>query len=230
LLQLLAPKAGERILDVGCGTGQLTQEIAAAGVDAVGVDASAEMIAAARENFPHVRFEVCEATAMDFENEFDAVFSNAALHWVTDQEKAISCIARSLKRGGRFVFEMGGHGNLQEILSALAQALSEVGIENPARLCPWTFPRISAYASLLEARALRVDVAVLFDRPTPLDSGEEGLANWLKMFAGFGLEHLPDEKRDLAIRRVEELARPKLFHGDHWVADYKRLRMVCEKE
>jgi trans-aconitate 2-methyltransferase len=230
LLQFLAAKAGERVLDVGCGTGQLTYEISASGAQPVGIDASAEMIAAARKNFPSLQFEVCDAAGMPFESEFDAVFSNAALHWVTDQKGAIASIARSLKAGGRFVFEMGGHGNIREILNASDQALRELGIEDPDKLRPWTFPKIGDYAHLLEEHGLRVDFAVLFDRPTPLEWGVRGLANWLQMFGRFALEPLTHEQRLQAIRRVEELARPKLFRDGRWVVDYKRLRMLSVKE
>ncbi len=230
LLQFLAPKPGERILDVGCGTGQLTQEIANLNVEVVGIDASPDMIGAARKNFPELRFEVCDAAALPFANEFDGVFSNASLHWVTDQKGAIASIARSLKPGGRFVFEMGGHGNIQTIWSASRQALKELGIEDPEKLRPWHFPRIGDYAHLLESNGLRVEFAVLYDRPTPLEWGVRGLANWLQMFGRFALDPLTHEQRIHAIRRVEELAKPKLFHDGRWVVDYKRLRMLSVKE
>ena len=230
LMQLLAPKRGERILDVGAGTGQLAHEIAASGAEVVGIDASAEMIAAARKNFPKLRFEVVDVAAIPFANEFDAVFSNAVLHWISDQESAIASISKALKPGGRFVFEMGGHGNLQLMLTAVYQALREFDIDDPDKLCPWTFPRIGEYAHLIESHGLQVRLAMLFDRPTPLESGREGLANWMKMFVGFALDRLAPEDRDQLIRRVEELARPNLFREGRWVADYKRLRMVAVKE
>ncbi len=116
LLGLLEAKTGERILDIGCGTGQLTAEVARGGAQTLGIDSSREMIATARENFPHLHFEVADATALSFENEFDAVMSNAALHWIRDQRSAIASIARALKPGGRFVFEMGGHRNLRQTM------------------------------------------------------------------------------------------------------------------
>jgi trans-aconitate 2-methyltransferase len=230
LLQFLAPKPGERILDVGCGTGQLTFEISASGAEAIGIDASAEMVEAARKNFPELRFELGDAAAMRFDGQFDAVFSNAALHWVTDQKGAIAAIARALKPGGRFVFEMGGYGNIREILRASDQALLELGIDYPDQLRPWTFPKIGDYAHLLEDNGLRVDFAVLFERPTPLEWGVRGLANWLQMFGRFALEPLTHEQRIAAIHRVEELARPHLFRDSRWVVDYKRLRMLSVKE
>lgn len=229
LLHLLASKPGERILDMGCGTGQLTQEIAALGAEVIGIDPSLEMIAAARKNFPHLRFEICAVEAMNLGNEFDAVFSNAVLHWVNNQEGAIASIAKALKPGGRFVFEMGGHGNLEQVLTPVYQALREIGIKDPDRRCPWTFPSIGEYAPLLEAHGLRVEIALLFDRPTPLQSGIKGLANWLTMFGEFALKPLAPEERKRVVHRVEELARPRLFDGNRWIADYKRLRMVSVK-
>lgn len=229
LLQFLAAKTGERVLDVGCGTGQLTAEIAESGAEVVGIDASAEMVASARKNFPKFRFEVHDAAAIPYVNEFDAVFSNASLHWVADQENAIAGIARSLKPAGRFVFEMGGLGNIRTIWTSVMQALRELGIENPEQLSPWHFPSIGEYAALLESHGFRVDFAVLFERPTPLEGGERGLANWLEMFGRFMMEKLTPQQRRELIVRVEELARPKLFRDGIWTADYKRLRMLAVK-
>ena len=230
LVQLLMPKEGERILDVGCGTGQLTAEIANAGADVIGIDASPEMIQAARKNFPKLRFEVCDATTMGFDQEFDAVFSNAALHWVLDQENAVACISRALQPGGRFVFEMGGRGNILEIWNAGMQALRELGIVNPERFAPWHYPTLGEYAGLLESKGIAVTFAVLFDRPTALEGGEKGLENWLRMFAKFAFDELPAKEHPSFVRRVEELAKPKLFQNGVWMADHKRLRMLAAKQ
>ena len=178
-------KAGERILDVGCGTGQLTAEIAKSGAEVVGLDQSAEMIASARENYPELQFEVADIAATNYDSEFDAVFSNAALHWVRNQDGAIAAIARALKPGGRLVFEMGGRGNIQQIWTAAMQALTAMGVKDPEKLSPWFYPSIGEYAPMLESRGLQVTFAVLFDRPTPLEGGERGLRNWLEMFGMF---------------------------------------------
>ena len=229
LVQLLSPRAGERILDVGCGTGQLTAEIAKTGAEVVGTDFSPDMITAARLNFPDLRFEVADATSLPFNNEFDAVFSNAVLHWVRDQLGAVHSIARSLKPGGRFVMEMGGHGNIREIWTAFLGALTSLGVDQPERLSPWFYASVGGYARLLESQGLEVSFATLFDRPTRLDGGERGLATWIAMFGGFATDTLTREQRAEFVRRVESLARPALFHDGAWIADYRRLRMIAVK-
>lgn len=229
VLELLAPEPGERILDLGCGTGQLTSEMAQAGAEVVGVDCSPSMIDAARRNFPGIRFEVQDAAALPFHAEFDAVFSNAALHWVRDQPAAVAGIARALKPGGRLVFEMGGRGNVQTIVMAAMQALAAVGVAEPTRLLPWHFPSIGEYATLLESNGLQVSFAALFDRPTPLDGGEQGVAKWIEMFGSFATGALAPGQREEFVHRVEDIARPALFRDGVWTADYRRLRMIAAK-
>jgi len=229
LLELLAPKAGERILDVGCGTGQHASDVAQSGAEVIGVDASQEMIASARANFPNLRFEVADATALPFQNEFDAVLSNAALHWIRDQQGAIASISRALKPGGRFVFEMGGHLNLHRVLEAAYESLVEMGVETPQNCNPWCFPTIGRYATLLEQHGFEVRFATLFDRPTELKDGERGFAAWIEMFGAFALSAVSPEQQPELIRRWEDIARPKLFRNGLWVLDYRRLRMLAMK-
>jgi len=229
LLVLLNAKPGERILDVGCGTGQLTEEITRFGAEVVGIDSSAEMISTAQKNFPQLRFEVADVTALSFDNEFDAVVSNAALHWVRDQPAAIASIARALKPRGRLVLEMGGRGNLHRLLAAVCQALRALGVVNPEQLLPWSFPSIGEYAPLLEAHGLEVDFAVLFDRATILEGGDCGLKLWLEMFGRFALEAVAPEQRQEFFRLTGQFAGPALFHNGVWTIDYKRLRLVAVK-
>jgi trans-aconitate methyltransferase len=229
LLRLLDAKAGERILDVGCGTGQLTAEAAQRGAEMIGVDASPEMIVTARNNFPQVRFEVADATALTFSNEFDAVMSNAALHWIRDQGVAIASVARALKPGGRFVFEMGGHRNLRQTMAAGCMAMRALGVDNPESRIPWYFPSIGEYAPQLESAGFEIRFAALIERPTELENGEAGFGHWIEMFGGFALSSIADDQRHELSRRWEKLARPALFHDGVWVIDHTRLRMVAVK-
>ena len=229
LLALLDPKPGERILDAGCGTGQLAAEIARAGAEVVGVDASTEMIAGARKNYPEVRLEVADATALTFTEEFDAVLSNAALHWIRDQSAAIASIYRALKPGGRFVFEMGGHGNLRDTLEAGCAALRSLGVVAPEQRIPWYFPSIGQYAALLESHGFELRFATLFDRPTALTDGENGLTAWIKMFGNFALSAVPVDRHEELIRQWEQFGRAKLYRDGGWTLDYRRLRMLAVK-
>jgi trans-aconitate 2-methyltransferase len=229
LVPLLAPKAGERILDVGCGTGQLTAKIAASGAEVVGVDRSPEMIEEARRRLPNLRFEVMDARELAFRKEFDGVFSNATLHWVKEPEKAVAGIARALKAGGRFVAEFGGKGNVEEVMAAFRRACSALGFEFSDELNPWYFPSVAEYAGLLEKHGLEVRQAMLFDRPTPLEDQERGLLTWLEMFGGAVLSKVRQEMRAELLERVEREAKTELFREGRWVLDYRRLRVVAVK-
>ncbi len=230
VVELLAPKPGERILDLGCGTGHLTAEIAAVGALTVGIDQSAEMIAQARRQFPDLRFEVCDAREIPFTAEFDAVFSNAALHWIPEAEKVIRGVARALKPNGRFVAEMGGKGNIRRLVEAITAACREVGLDSGAATEAWYYPSIGEYAGLLEKHGLEVRQAALFERPTRLEDGEKGLEAWLRMFRRVILDRLPAATQDAFLREVERQARPQLFKDGVWELDYRRLRIVAWKQ
>jgi trans-aconitate 2-methyltransferase len=229
LLAQLAPQPGERILDVGCGTGQLTAEISGSGAQVVGIDSAASMIEQARQNFPDLRFEQRSVTAMPYREEFDAVFSNATLHWVRDADAAAGSISRALKPGGRFVAEFGGRGNTAALLEAVYQELDSMGVGDPQGLNPWYYPGIGEYAMVLERAGLEVTFAALFDRPTPLEGGDDALANWLEMFGRCFTDALAPELRGPFIRRVEERAEPRLRPDGVWTIDYRRLRIRAVK-
>jgi trans-aconitate methyltransferase len=224
LLELLAPRAGERILDLGCGTGHLTARIAAAGAEVIGIDSSADMIAAGREHFPRLQFEVADAREFSFPRPFDAVFSNAALHWIVEAESVIRCVQRTLRPGGRFVVEFGGRGNVANILEALSNAASRMELE-PFR-SPWYFPSIPEYCFILEKNGFEVTLATLFDRPTRLD-GEDGMRSWIQMFGAGVLSGVPAARQDDFLGQVEEELRPILYRNGSWFADYRRLRVVA---
>jgi trans-aconitate methyltransferase len=215
LIDLLDPKPGERVLDLGCGTGHLATQIAQRGASVAGFDASESMIRRAQAAYPEIEFCVRDASDFHVEQPFDAIFSNAALHWVLRAEDAARCIARALRHGGRLVLEMGGRGNVAHIERAIrgVAGLTEA---------PWYFPSVGEYASILERHGLEVVWARLFDRPTPLE-GEDGLRNWVAMFgSATGARIGPAE-----VAEIERQLRPQLWDGQRWIADYRRLRLVA---
>ncbi|MBR8833741.1 MAG: class I SAM-dependent methyltransferase [Stigonema ocellatum SAG 48.90 = DSM 106950] len=222
LLKLLSPQPGEYILDLGCGTGQLTEKIALAGAVVMGIDASSTMIEKARHNYPQLQFAVADARNFQVEQPFDAVFSNAVLHWIPEPDAVISCIHQALKPGGRFVAEFGGKGNVK----AITQALSSL---SPQTLSPWYFPSIGEYASCLEQHGFEVSYAVLFDRPTPLLDGDVGMVNWIEMFASRFLLGLSVEQKTDVIQNIEHQLKPMLYQDGVWIADYRRIRVVALK-
>jgi trans-aconitate methyltransferase len=228
LLEWLAPHAGERIVDLGCGTGQLSAEIAVSGAQVVGVDRSPEMISEARKKFPELHFEVCDARALPFAQEFDAAFSNAALHWIREAEEVVAAISHALKPGGRLVAEFGGKGNVRQVVAALERGLTALNI-SPEGANPWYNPSIAEYSSLLGKFGLDVRQAILFDRPTALEDGEGGLATWITMFGESFLKRVPEAQRNDYFRAVEAAARPALWKSDHWELDYRRLRLAAWK-
>ena len=228
LIELLAPQRGERILDVGCGTGHLTSKIAKAGAEVTGIDSSPEMIASAREAYPGLHFRIADAADFTFNEPFDAIFSNAMLHWVKRAEDAVVSMSRALRPGGRFVVEFGGRGNVSQIDSAVDAVIREVvGHEVVASKY---FPSISEYSTLLERNSLQVRSALLFDRPTRLEEGELGLRNWIMMFRGELLGELTSQEREMVFQAVEARTRATLFHDGTWFADYRRLRITAVKE
>jgi len=225
LLAMLAPQSGESILDVGCGTGQLTAAIARSGAAVTGIDASAAMVGEAQRNFPNIAFRVEDVRRMTHDTEFDAVFSNAALHWVQPPDAAVAAMAHALKPGGRLVVEFGGRGNVAESVRAAEAAWKSVTATPPPPL-PWYYPGIAEYSSLLETHGLEVTFAVLFDRPTRL---EGGLARWYEMFGGHWLAGLNAQQRAAFVAEAERQAAPKLLLDGVWMADYRRLRVMARK-
>ncbi len=221
VLALLAPRRGERVLDLGCGEGLLAARMAAAGIDVVAVDASAAMVEAARRR--GIAAELMDARELSFDAEFDAVFSNAVLHWVRPPEAAIAGVRRALKPGGRFVGEFGGHGNVAAILVALLAVLSRRAI-NAAAHRPWYFPTAREYRGRLERASFAVEYIELIPRPVVLPTGIEG---WLETFAGPMLALAGGEQK-AARAEVVELLRPALCDRDgNWTADYVRLRFCA---
>jgi len=224
VVELLAPNPGERILDLGCGDGALTEKLVALGCHVVGVDGSAEQVAAARARGLEVL--VMDGHRLGFESEFDAVFSNAALHWMKQPDQVITGVWRALRPGGRFVAELGGSGCVQTILAALLAGLGRRGIEGAA--CnPWYFPTVEDYRARLQACGFAVDYIALIPRPTPLPGDITG---WLETFAESFTSALPESERAAFLDEVRASLRPSLCGADGtWTADYVRLRFAARK-
>lgn len=224
VVELLAPRASERILDLGCGDGALTAKLASIGCHVVGVDSSAAQIDAARKLGLDAR--VMNGEALDFDSEFDAVFSNAAIHWMRNPAKVIAGVERALRRHGRFVGEFGGHGCVAKIRKALVEALDRRGINGEAA-SPWFFPTVEEYSEHLTNGGFVINYIALIPRPTPLPGDITG---WLETFAESFTSTLLPVERSSYIAEVQEALRPELCDAEgKWTADYIRLRFAANK-
>jgi trans-aconitate methyltransferase len=216
----LAPQPDEDILDLGCGDGALTERIARAGARVVGIDASADMVKAARARGLDARQGSGES--LDFDGAFDAVFSNAALHWMHDAAAVARGVARALRKGGRFVAELGGHTNVASVVTALQAARLRFG-GAPGLAMPWYFPSEAEYAAVLRDAGLEPVRSALVPRPTPLPSG---MVNWLETFVHPYLDEFAGERRREVVDYVVALLEPSLRdRAGNWTADYVRLRI-----
>jgi trans-aconitate 2-methyltransferase len=222
MVEMLEPQPGERILDLGCGTGHLTDLIAASGAHVVGIDSSPSMVAMARQNFPKLQFHVADARSFRFAEPFDAIFSNAALHWVREAPVAMDSMALALKSGGRLVLEMGESGNVARIRAGIESVLLDAGF---AATHGWFFPTLGEYSVLLEAHGFDVELAQTFPRWNRLEHPERGLREWIEMFAGAYFADVPAERRHALIEKIEGRLRPQLWREGAWWADYRRLRV-----
>ncbi len=224
VVDLLDPKQGEKILDAGCGEGTLAAEIARRGAEVIGVDMSAEMIEQCQAK--GIEAHVGSVTNLPYDEVFDAVFSNAVLHWVKDARGAVQNIAKSLKCGGRFVCEFGGKGNAYHVVSAMQEVFAKhpgFGVfENP-----WYFPSVEEYKSLLEAEGFRVEYIEHIPRPTPIDD----ISNWLDIFANGITSHLTKTQFEIFKHECKEILIKTNYSKDEgWMVDYKRLRLKAVKK
>jgi trans-aconitate methyltransferase len=227
VVNLLNPQSGEEILDLGCGDGALTEQLAATGAIVIGVDSSPTMLAAARERNLHVEHH--DATALPYRNQFDAVFSNAALHWIagiSGQQAMLAGVHRTLRPGGRFIAEMGGHGNIAAIRTALQATLAPFHIDAEAAAASF-YPSPALYRRLLEEAGFTIQSIDLIPRPTPLPNGME---SWLNTFRNGVLDQLNPTDRATALASTIALLEPMLRDADgDWTADYVRLRFHATK-
>jgi SAM-dependent methyltransferase len=225
LFQLLQPAPGEKILDLGCGDGRLTAELAATGAEVIGCDLALEQVAAARGL--ELRVVAATGTRLPFAaGSFDAVLSNAALHWMRDSPAVLAETARVLRPGGRFVGELGGAGNVASIVGVIAAAMAERGLDLAAAF-PWTFPTPAGWRRLLQDAGFEVEELQHFARPTPLPAD---IVGWLHTFAESFLNAVPERERAAFLDEVAAGLEPALRRSDGgWVADYVRLRFAARR-
>ncbi len=226
ILDVLNPQAGEHILDLGCGTGDLANTLHERGCKVIGMDYSQDMIKRACAKYPELTWVQGDGQDFSFDEPLDAVFSNAALHWMKDASAVIASVYQSLKPGGRFVAEFGGKGNVQSIMDIVSNVFHKRGL---SVTFPWYFPSIGEYSSLLEEAGFTVRYAALFDRPQPLSNGSAGVRGWLEMFADACFEGLSWQEKNALLDSITEQAKPSLWKEGQFVADYVRLQVSAYK-
>lgn len=229
ILSYLHPNPGEVILDLGCGTGDLTNEISLSGARVVGVDSSAEMIEKAKSKFPSLEFYQMDARELKFDYPFDAIFSNAVLHWIREKEVVIRQMYSLLKDGGRIVVEFGGKGNVGQMLKVLRDTLANRGYTANASIDLWYYPSVGEYSTELERQNFRVIHTEHFDRITPL-KGDNGMKDWFVMFAGSFFAGIGETERAEILNEVQRKLAPTHLKDGVWQADYKRLRVVATRD
>lgn len=230
MISLLDLHPGEKVLDLGCGTGDLTYRLAEAGAEVSGLDASAEMIQAAQEKYADIQFFCGDAASFTLPGRFDAVFSNAALHWIGDQDGVLNRVGAHLRQDGRFVAEFGAKGNVAQIIGAIRGVLEARGYGQRARIAPWYFPSVGEYASRLESHGFEVVWITAFVRPTPLADHERGMIDWLEMFGDPFFHGMDASQKESILGEIQECLYPVLYREGKWVADYKRLRFQAKKK
>ncbi|MEO4052318.1 methyltransferase domain-containing protein [Solibacillus sp. CAU 1738] len=228
LVTLLKPQQGEKVLDVGCGTGDLANDIAKSGATVTGIDAAGSMIEIAKEKYPTIAFSVQDGESFSFPAQFDAVFSNAAIHWMKNQQAVIQNCYDALLPGGRFVAELGGAKNIQSIINAIQGAAERLAIPYKQELFPWVFPTKKEMTELLENAGFEIIAIDHYERPTPL-IGEDGIRNWLDMFSNNMLNNLSSEEKEALYTECENILRPRLYKDNTWIADYWRIRFIAIK-
>lgn len=230
LIELLEAKPDETILDLGCGTGELTDKISQLSSNVIGMDFSPEMIASAKANFPELQFFVKDATNFNFDIQFDAIFSNATLHWVLDYKSCVKSMYENLTYGGKLVLEFGGKDNVGLIVKTLRNYLKQYDYKTQSQLKQWYFPSLGEYSQILETAGFRVIMAQHYDRPTELRESENGIKDWIEMFAKNFFAGVSSNDKSKILELIQEDLRPELFYDGKWYADYKRLRIVAIKE
>lgn len=222
LITYLPSDKNQCILDLGCGTGDLTKKLSEICNEVIGIDGSEEMIEAAKIKYPHLNFQVMNASLIPWESKFDIIFSNAVFHWIPDQEILLKRIYSALKDGGSLISEFGAYGNISAIESAYSSVV-------PSYKSPFYFPTVESYSVVLKKAGFSIQKIYDYDRPTPLSDGKYGLRKWMKQFFSNDLSSYNNLEQENILKNVESLLENQLFDGEKWVADYRRIRVIVSK-
>lgn len=225
LLNLIDFKNVKTALDIGCGNGDLTKKIKDMGINIIGLDSSSDMINLAKQNHKDITFINESITDYKSIDTFDLIFSNACMHWISDQESTIKNISTSLKKGGQYVCEFGGFLCANHIHQALKEEFNKLGY---AYKFPFYFPKIGEYTSLLEKYGLSVKYAILFDRPTPMQNGKT-VIDWINMFVTQAFEDIKESDKLIILNNTYNKLKPILYQDDTWIIDYTRIRIKAIK-
>jgi trans-aconitate methyltransferase len=226
MIDFVNVKKGQKILDLGCGTGVLTNELAKNGATVIGTDLSKDMIDKAKLNYPNLTFQVEDATNLSFRNDFDTVFSNAVFHWIPNQKKLLHSVYRSLKDNGSLICEFGAKNNISKIQTSFEKVLRQKGY---SYYSPFFFPSKEEYSVLLNQAGFEVKYVIEYDRPTPLADGENGLRNWISQFFASDLLKFSDDAKEQILLETENICKNSIWENDKWVADYRRIQVIAVK-
>lgn len=221
------PAGTNKILDLGCGTGTLTRQLAERCQDVLGIDASDAMIKAAQKSYPQLKFAVADALELSDAQEWDIIFSNAVFHWIRDHNLLLQKIHRALKPKGKLICEFGAHGNISIIENGFHRALQEIGVDYRSK---FNFPTVEDFEDLLHQNGFVIEQIYDYDRPTPLKDGAQGLHHWAIQFFQRDLGKLSAEQQSNVLERMKHDLKSKLWNGTCWVADYRRLRVIAARQ
>ncbi len=226
LVSFISRNPKQHILDLGCGTGDLTQKLSEISSRVIGIDGSKDMIEAAKAKYPHLTFEVMDACHLKWTNQFDVVFSNAVFHWIANQKQLLNGIHTALQDGGKLVCEFGAHGNIAQIESAYISVVAPCQREYKSL---FYFPTVEEYSSLLRQMGFEIESIYDYDRPTPLPDGKDGLRKWIIQFFAGDLSRYNQNEQSVIFNSVEKILEKKIFDGTKWTADYRRIRVIAHK-
>lgn len=227
LQQYISKNPNQRILDIGCGPGNLTKELQPLGSFVLGIDSSEQLINQAQTSYPDVKFQVMDALEINYDKEWDIIFSNAVFHWIENQDLLLDNIYKALKPNGRLICEFGECRNVETLTTAFESCLKEMGYAYHCRFQRYT---VEAYGELLRKHGFEVEKSFDYARPLPLPDGEAGLRNWIKRFFAIELKEIPISKHEEICSKMEEMTREKLWDGEQWIADHHRLRVIAHIE